>query len=177
VTGRRLLKRSLWGLAFVALLFLVLNYFYLGRAEPELYLIPADFKGPVVMVFGWEGGKPIEYEGGKRIYRIPPSGLFFTDNRGNSGHLLPGDRRFFYFGKDGRKSDIEEISDWQSELKKGRATPVVGAFAFRHGTATLTFGGVTGWCFFVEFIVGPLNEAQELLPQRDQLLHRLLKRS
>ena len=179
MTGRQLLKRSLWALLCGALLFLAANYLYLGRAEPEAYLIPSGFKGPVILVFGWEGGEPMKHVDGKRIYQIPPSGIFVTSDRGNTGHVLSGDRRFFYVGQNGETSEIDELEDWQSDLRRRRGSktaPDVNAFAFRRGTGALTYKGTTNWCFFVGFAVGSTNDWRVLLSQRDELLHGLLAR-
>ena len=179
MTGRQLLKRSLWALLSIALLFLAADYLYLGRAEPEAYLIPNGFRGPVILVFGWEGGEPMKHVDGKRIYRIPPSGIFVTSDRGNPGHVLSGDRRFFYVGQNGETSEIDEASDWQSDLRSRRGSKTAletTVFAFRRGTGALTFKGATNWCFFVAFVVGSPNDWEVLLSKRDELLHSLLAR-
>jgi hypothetical protein len=45
---------------------------------PERYLLPEDFRGVVYVVFNQENGKEKEYEGIHRVYRIPESGILFT---------------------------------------------------------------------------------------------------
>ena len=170
--GKRFLLYPLLGLLFLAISYLTFHYLYLGRGEPEIYLLPDGFTGPVVMVFDWDEGKPIRYEDGKRVYDIPPDGVFVTNNRGNPGHLLSGDRQFFHVARNGSRSSISESPDWQSDLKRLRGSEAfenVTAFAFRYGTAVVTYKGATNWCFFVAFVIGRLEEWQSLVSRRDAL--------
>jgi hypothetical protein len=65
-----------------------------ATATPERFLIPDDFRGVVYVVFEQENGMDKEYEGFRRVYRIPESGVLFTQFSENDGAYLSQD---FYF--------------------------------------------------------------------------------
>ncbi len=48
------------------------------QAEPEVFLIPSGYVGEVVVLFDVADGVAAEIQGGRRIYRIPPSGILRT---------------------------------------------------------------------------------------------------
>ena len=50
----------------------------LDHAEPETYLIPRYYVGEVYVIFNVSDGAAPEVEGGRRVYRIPPSGILRT---------------------------------------------------------------------------------------------------
>jgi len=51
---------------------------YLTRPERETYLIPEGYKGTVLVIFNQPDGEKPEYENSRRIYRIPATGVLFT---------------------------------------------------------------------------------------------------
>lgn len=46
-----------------------------SRNYDPTVLIPQNFEGGVLVVFNQENGKPEEWEGRKRLYRIPENGV------------------------------------------------------------------------------------------------------
>ena len=72
----------------------VIFTFLRATAIPERYLIPDDFRGVIYVVFDQENGMDKEYEGFRRVYRIPESGVLFTQFSENDGAYLSQD---FYF--------------------------------------------------------------------------------
>jgi len=77
-----------------------------SRAEDEIHLLPDGYEGLVVIVFNRADGQPKEYEGKKRVYRIPGNGILktqFTEKRGTSKWR---DAEYFYTKGDGSLSPI-----------------------------------------------------------------------
>ena len=70
-------------------LILLVGYWYwsmLGFGnEAEVNLIPPNFRGVVYILFDQTQGNGKEYEGGKRIYRIPRSGVLKTKFSAQTG--------------------------------------------------------------------------------------------
>ncbi|GAC1654437.1 MAG: hypothetical protein NVS4B3_18420 [Gemmatimonadaceae bacterium] len=73
------------------------------RAEPEVHLLPAGFRGPVVIIYGQPNGDPPRREGRVRLYIIPPSGVLRTQAAPNRGWSKPS---YFYVDAAGRRSPI-----------------------------------------------------------------------
>jgi hypothetical protein len=48
------------------------------RAEPASHFVPSGYVGEVYIIFGVPDGAPPETRDGRRIYRIPPSGILRT---------------------------------------------------------------------------------------------------
>jgi hypothetical protein len=99
----RLLIRSLAiGVTIVALPFAALALVSaVNRAEPELHRLPEGFAGPVVILFNDSAGSPAEYDGKRRVYRIPPSGVLRTQFGRNAGMVR--DRRYVHASADGSR--------------------------------------------------------------------------
>src|SRR5215204_441344 len=54
--------------------FSILNAF----ARPETILLPNNFRGVVYVIYDKQIGQPKEYEGLRRVYKIPETGVLFT---------------------------------------------------------------------------------------------------
>lgn len=52
--------------------------FWASFTTPEIYLIPLNYKGHVIVVFNQKDGEEERFEGKKRIYNIPFTGVLFT---------------------------------------------------------------------------------------------------
>jgi hypothetical protein len=50
----------------------------LVRNEPEVYLLPDGYVGPVLIVYDQPTGEPRKYEAGARVYEIPENGMLLT---------------------------------------------------------------------------------------------------
>jgi hypothetical protein len=74
-----------------------------NRAQHEVHLIPADYRGPVIVIFNDSTGAAKEYEGRARLYRIPPSGILRTQFARNDGWARPD---YYYVDAQGRRSRI-----------------------------------------------------------------------
>lgn len=79
--------------------FSILNAF----ARPETFLLPDKFKGVVYVIYDEQIGEPKEYEGLRRVYRIPNTGVLFTKFPQTQGIH---NRKFYYVNQ---KSDRNEL--------------------------------------------------------------------
>jgi hypothetical protein len=59
-------------------LFLILSLTGCNAGEPDIFIIPENFKGGILIIFDQKRGMPAEYHGKSRVYRIPEGGLLKT---------------------------------------------------------------------------------------------------
>lgn len=91
----------------VSLLFLLLVIGYqLNKMESETYLIPQDFRGKGVIYFEESCGTDVEYENGRRIYRIPDDGILITKFTSESGWI---DDEFYSIDSQGDKTLVPKL--------------------------------------------------------------------
>lgn len=64
----------------------------LPKAEPETFLINHDFKGRFTIIFDEKCGQAIDYKKGRRIYRVPDSGVLILRGPRTVGVM---DQKFF----------------------------------------------------------------------------------
>jgi hypothetical protein len=79
--------------------FSILNAF----AQPEAFLIPENFKGVVYVIYDEQIGEPKEYEGLRRVYKIPKSGVLFTQFKQTQGIH---NRKFYSVAQNGDKKEL-----------------------------------------------------------------------
>jgi len=81
-------------------------------SEPETHLIPAGYQGDIIVVFNVRDGEPSRFEGERRLYEVPSTGILETQAEPNYGcGDLP---HYFYVGADGRRQSITEF--WPSTV-------------------------------------------------------------
>lgn len=71
--------------------------FQLSKAEAETFLIPLNYRGEFVVFFDEECGTLEELDKGRRIYRIPDTGVLITGFKKTEGYL---DQQFYRVGND-----------------------------------------------------------------------------
>jgi len=101
-----LFSRQKWYLQLIAIGFplgyvgfSILNAF----EQPETFLIPEDFKGVVYIIYDDQIGEPKEFEGFRRVYRIPETGVLFTNFKQTQGIH---NRKFYYVSKTGKRNEL-----------------------------------------------------------------------
>lgn len=126
---------TLLPLPIIILSFLLI--FQITKAEPETFLIPKDLRGEIVVFYAESCGQPPLYENGRRIYKIPESGVLITRFKKNSGHL---DQKFYLVDESKNKTEIPQFhwQDFETEQRNWKhfnSTPAteltkdsVGAF-------------------------------------------------
>jgi hypothetical protein len=101
------------------------------RADAEVHLIPAGYVGEVTIVFNAPNGEPLDIEDGARLYRIPLTGILFTQLAINEGHSP--EQRFFLVAPNGDRQPITQLSGSVADLLEERANPTVGIFSQTRG--------------------------------------------
>jgi hypothetical protein len=114
-------------IAIVALLAAMMQI----RAEPEIHLIPAGYVGDVTIVFNASDGQPFDVEDGARLYRIPTSGILFTQFPLNNG--TSPDQRYFLVAPDGERQPIARSGASVDDTRENRAKPDVEIFSQTRG--------------------------------------------
>lgn len=66
------------------------------KCEKEIYLLPTDFRGQLIVYFDQPDGQEILYEDSTRVYRIPPSGYLKSQFQKNGGCMTDNRIQFFY---------------------------------------------------------------------------------
>jgi len=117
-----LFSRQKWYFQLIAIglpvgyvVFLVLNSF----AKSETFLIPEGFKGAVYVIYEEQIGDPKEYEGMRRVYKIPETGVLFTKFKQTQGIH---NRKFYYTTKNGDRKDLG-ILDYREYNEKYTINP------------------------------------------------------
>jgi hypothetical protein len=110
--------------------------FYNSFTTPERYLIPENYRGPVVIIFNQKDGQKKEYEGKRRLYRIPPTGVLFTQFKDEQGWI---DQDYYLVSPNGqrKKLGVLDTRDFNEEwtLEKNPKEPPRDSLAiFNPGT-------------------------------------------
>lgn len=101
------------------------------RADSEVHLIPAGYSGDVTIVFNAPNGEPLDVEDGARLYRIPLTGILFTQLAINEGHSP--EQRFFLVAPNGDRQLITDRPGGAADTPEQRANPAVGIFSQTRG--------------------------------------------
>jgi hypothetical protein len=152
-------------LIVVTILMYLLSYVssYLTRPEKETYLIPEGYKGIVLVIFNQTNGEKPEYEDGRRIYRIPQSGILFTQLKDEEGII---NQEYFYVASNGerRKLGVLDTRDFNKEwtTDKNRPEPPRDSLAiFNPGTmGTMAGSDNKERKVFSELSIGTYNDVK-----------------
>ncbi|MBK7393459.1 MAG: hypothetical protein IPI64_09180 [Chloracidobacterium sp.] len=90
------------------------------RSTKEIvYLIPENFEGAVVIIYGQSDGATPDMDTGKLVFRIPADGLLKVNA---SKRTADGSPKFFYAHNDGRQTEIELLvsSDPTNKFRTSR---------------------------------------------------------
>lgn len=128
--------------------------------ENEVYILPENYTGYVVIIFGQKNGLEKKYENGKRIYEIPPSGILKTQFEADYGR---SDFPEFYYrdiqeeNKIPHSYDFENLSDDE----------IVG-FGGRSGVANRDLKG-DSVVRFREFYIGTKSQIEVAVKEVEKL--------
>jgi hypothetical protein len=88
---------------------LLIGYWYWSMTgfekEAETHLISPQFRGVVYILFDQANGADKEYEAGRRLYRIPASGVLRTQFKAQTGIVRPSE---YYWNYKGRREQIRQ---------------------------------------------------------------------
>ena len=121
-------------------LFLFINC---SKTENTLTLIPEGYTGTIRILFDQKDGNDKKYEGEKRVYEIPENGILKTKFSPQFGYHFP---EYYYVSKDGKRTEIERISDLNKSTLDSIDKNKVYAYRFMFGGEVVkidTLGNVT----------------------------------
>ena len=101
-----LLTKNSWKLKLIVVgipLIYVAISFYNSFATSETYLIPDNYKGPVIVIFNQADGQAKEFEGGRRLYKIPSSGVLFSQFKDEQGWI---NQEYYYVTATGKRKKL-----------------------------------------------------------------------
>ena len=85
-----------------------------AAADGEIHLIPQGYVGEVFIVYGASAGPPAEFDDqGRRVYRVPPSGVVLTPLSSDIGEANTEDVQFHAVDSQGRREAIAK--GWLSD--------------------------------------------------------------
>ena len=76
------------------------------KVTPEIFLIPSGYRGQVKVIFNEPCGQKEAYEGKKRLYIIPESGVLITQFKQELGII---NQEFYYVDAKGNRTPIPEM--------------------------------------------------------------------
>ncbi|WP_156305420.1 DUF6843 domain-containing protein [Sphingobacterium endophyticum] len=79
-----------------------------SKGEDNIYLLENGYTGKVIIIYNEQMGAEIEYEGNKRLYRIPASGVLKTQFSIDQGYKLFPE---FYYDNNGERLGIPVVVD------------------------------------------------------------------
>lgn len=128
--------------------------------EQEIIVVPKEYKGYVLIIFNQKNGSPKKYEGKKRVYEIPQSGVLKTQFTGNMGW-----REFpeYYYEKVAPENKLPSFG----EIKKVPMDTVVG-FMGANGTVKKSVDSEER-IEFVEFYIGTKSQIEKAQQQLEKL--------
>lgn len=130
--------------------------------EPEVFLIPENYKGPIYIIYNQKNGTNKEYDNNKRIYRIPTNGILLTKFKDEYGTL---NQEYYYISKDGKRTKlgILDIRDFNEEwsLEKNSHEPQRDSIAIFNPATVGVMGDDNSYKFQCTFI-GTYNERKAL---------------
>jgi|SRR6218665_26757 len=130
------------------------------NGEQEVIVVPKSFKGYIIIIFNQKGGTPVKYEGKKRMYEIPRSGILKTQFNVNDGW-----REFaeYYYEKVMSENKLPSFT----ELKKVPVDTIVG-FMGASGTVKKSSEGEER-LEFSEFYIGTKLDIEQTQEQVEKL--------
>ncbi len=156
-TKSKVFKFTAVGIPIVVVAFKIYSSF----TTPERYLIPENYKGSVMVIFNQKDGEKEEYEGRRRLYRIPPTGVLFTQFKDEQGFI---NQDYYYVSSSGMRKklgvlDTRDFNEPWSLDKHKKEPPRDSLAVFNPGTmGTMGYTGYPNSKVFLELSVGTYND-------------------
>lgn len=135
--------------------------------ENEIIIVPRDFKGYAIVVYDQKHGMPVKYEGNKRVYEIPQTGILRTQFKPNNGW-----KRFpeYYYERIAPENKLPSFTDINS-------APIDKIVGFMGATGTVKKDDYSeDRIVFSEFYIGTKSEVKQAQEQVAKLdIVKLLK--
>jgi len=140
--------------------------------EPEIFLIPENYKGTIYIIYNQKDGVDKEYENGKRVYRIPSNGILLTKFRDEYGII---NQEYYYLTKDNtrRRLTIMDTRDFNEEwtLQKNPHEPSRDSLAIFNPATTGTMGDKNEEYKFQQTFIGTYNDIKK---ERREIDHKFI---
>jgi len=130
-------KNWLFKLLTIGIPFTFVGYsFYNSFMTPERYLIPEDYRGSVIVIFNQKDGQKKEYEGKRRLYRIPSTGVLFTQFKDEEGWM---NQDYYLVSPNGQRKklgvlDSRDFNEEWTLVKNLKEPPKDSLAVFNPGT-------------------------------------------
>jgi len=92
---------------FISFLLIIAGCNKSTPCEKEIYLLPENFWGTMIVYFNQPNGQKIEYEDDARVYHIPSSGYLKTQFPKNGGCMNNDRLQFFYIDNLGVREPLD----------------------------------------------------------------------
>lgn len=139
------LKLLYFPLGLISVLIILFTFSFIGlyvtKPDKELFLIPDGYRGNVIVIYNQKDGIKEEYEGGRRVYRIPKTGVLFSQFKDEEGII---NQEYYYVSVDGkrRKLGVLDSRDFNEEwtTEKNPKEPSRDSLAIFNPGSTGTMG-------------------------------------
>ena len=155
--------QKLWFSLFAIAIFSLMSC---SKGEDSIRLVPKNYEGLVLIIFDEKSGDKTDYEAGKRLYRIPESGILITSFSENYGAQTP-----VYYEEDGngKRRGLPFFSNFNYD--KVNQTNIRCAFNEEIVGATKTHPA------YKSFLVGKGKDIEKWTNQRNDLVKAALKKA
>ena len=131
---------------------------------PETYLIPNGYRGQVYVIFNQKDGQEKEFEGRRRIYKIPTTGVLFTQFKDEQGWI---NQDYYYVTSSGQRKklgvlDTRDFNEEWTTVKNPKEPPRDSLAVFNPGSVG-GFGNSssdTNNKVFLQLKVGTYNDVK-----------------
>ncbi|MGB7070288.1 MAG: hypothetical protein WBD22_12405 [Pyrinomonadaceae bacterium] len=154
------------GLAVLALLLGVGVYVWKTEiGDDEIFVLPEGYRGVVLIFYDQKEGEPKKYERGKRVYKIPRSGILKTQFSHDEGWQHFGE--YFYDGN-GQLARIPYVRDGR-DTESNRAIGFNEIYACCSSVGQSYSDNSNRSVVFGQFYVGTKEEIKMAGEQREKI--------
>lgn len=84
--------------------------FKINEPSQDTFLIPSNFRGTVYVYYDYPKGQPEEFEGSRRIYRIPTDGILFSQFKLKGNSISLSDAKYYLLDESGNRKELQHCS-------------------------------------------------------------------
>lgn len=136
------------------------------HAEPEVFLIPRNYVGVVVVVFDQRNGAARKYSEGRRVYEVPENGILLTKFPRTIHGLI--DQKYYYV--DERGSRLREIFAAESDDSDSHLSIMNGTYR------TFTLESIHKKFEYRSFAIGEISDRDSLADISSASLNKIMAR-
>jgi hypothetical protein len=119
LSGQKLKTKIIWTLAPITVFVVYqLLWYQFNKAPAETFLIPRNFRGKIHIHFNEPCGRAAETERGRRLYKIPASGVLLSQFKDKQGFI---DQQYFLVDSTGKRMPLPQVDvhdyneEWTTE--------------------------------------------------------------